>query len=191
MIDAAARTVTQKLIDNKVIEIDDWDIYMYGLQMMISGIIKSIGFILIAWTLGWIPEALVYIATFSSLRVHAGGYHADTYLKCFLITAIATFVSIYVVKTFLVSYMLLFTVMLVIVACTIIVKYAPVDTPNKRMIGDERRVFRLKTIRTMVIQVLLIAIVLLLAPQWIIFCNISAMALLFEAITLLPVFADK
>lgn len=191
MIDSAAKSIANKLNDNNIIESDDLDIYIYGLQMMISGIVKSIGFFLIAWLLGWIPEALAFIVTFSSLRVHAGGYHADTYLKCFLITAAATFLSIFVVKTLSTDYTLIITAILIIISCTLILKYAPVDTPNKRMVGDERKIFRARTVRTMIIQVFLIVILLLLTPQWMVYCNISAMALFFEGITLLPIFADK
>jgi accessory gene regulator B len=191
MIDAVVRAVAQKFIDNNIIKTDDVDIYIYGLQMMISGIVKFIGFILIAWTLGWIPEALVFIITFSSIRVYAGGYHADTYIKCFLITATATFLSIFIVRTFFIDYMFPCTAILIILACSMIFKYAPVDTPNKRIAGDEIKVYRAKAIRNMLLEILLIVIVLLLAPQWMFFCNIAAMAMFFEGITLLPIFLDK
>lgn len=189
MIDWAANTIANKLISSNVIELDDQEIYLYGLQMMISGLVKSVGFALIAWFLGWIPEAFVFIVTFSTLRLFAGGYHADTYLKCFLITASATFISIFAVKVLLADHMLAVTATLISAASLLVIRYAPIDTPNKRFVGDERSIYRKKTLSLLALQVSTILLVLLLAPQWMVFCNIAAMALIFEGITLLPVFA--
>jgi len=191
MIDSMANKILKKFIHSNIIEPGDEEIYLYGLQMMISGIVKFAGFMMIAWVLGWIPEALVFITAFSSLRVYAGGYHADTYLKCFIITAAAAFVSIFIVKAWAEIYMYQFTVVLILAACLMIFRYAPVDSPNKRMVGNERRIFRAKTLRIMFMQVALISVIMFFAPQWMVFCNIAAMAMYFEGMSLLPIFAGE
>lgn len=190
MIDSAANMIAKRLIDNNIIEQDDEEIYLYGLQMMISGIVKLAGFMVIAWACGWIPEALVFIITFSSLRVYAGGYHADTYFKCFMITAAATFISIFLVKTWVMIYIPGVSAILILISCMLVVKYAPIDSPNKRMVGDEKRIFRAKALGIMITEVALIGFAMVFVPQWMVFCNIAAMAMFFEGITLLPVFAD-
>lgn len=191
MIDRLSRKITQKLIDKEIISFEDWEIYMYGLQMMISGIVKFIGFMIIAWLLGWVVEAIVFITVFSLLRVNAGGYHADTYLKCFLITAIATFSSIGIVKYYFISGSVLYMAMISLLAGALVLFYAPVDTPNKRMAGNEKKIFRRRSIVVLILEIFVIVAAYLISPKILIFCNIAAMAIFFEGITLTPLFAEN
>ncbi|MGB7603953.1 MAG: accessory gene regulator B family protein [Lutisporaceae bacterium] len=191
MIDRLSRKITQSLIDKEIISFDDWEVYMYGLQMMISGIVKLIGFMIIAWVLGWIVEAIVFITTFSLLRVNAGGYHADTYLKCFLVTSIATFLSIGIVKYYFVSGSIIYIAIISLLAGALVLFYAPVDTPNKRMVGNEKKIFRRRSIVVLTLEISVIVIAYFISPKISIFCNIAAMAMLFEGITLTPLFAEN
>lgn len=189
MIDKLSRKLTQKLIDKEVIAFEDWEVYMYGLQMLISGAVKFIGFMAIAWMLGWVVEALVFIITFSMLRVNAGGYHADTYLKCFVITSGFAFLSICLVKTFYIVDSFICTAIILAVAAALVLLYAPVDTPNKRMIGKEKSIFRKKSIIMMCMETSIIVIAYLINPLNLALCNIAAMAMLCEGLTLTPLIA--
>lgn len=191
MIDRLSRKITQSLIDKEIISFDDWEVYMYGLQMMISGIVKLIGFMIIAWVLGWIVETIVFITTFSLLRVNAGGYHADTYLKCFLVTSIATFLSIGIVKYYFVSDSIIYLAIISLLAGVLVLFHAPVDTLNKRMVGNEKKIFRRRSILVLTLEISVIVIAYFISPKISIFCNISAMAILFEGITLTPIFAEN
>lgn len=191
MIDRLSRKLTQKLIDNEIIAFEDWEVYMYGLQMLISGFIKLIGFMAIAWVLGWTLEALVFIVAFSMLRVNAGGYHASTYLKCFVITSVFTFASIWLVKKYFISASFIYTAIILSMAAVLVLLYAPVDTPNKKMVGREKSIYRARSLMTMLLECSTIIAAYLINPKIITFCNIAAMALLSEGITLMPLIAEN
>lgn len=191
MIDKLSRKLTQKLIDNGIIAFDDWEVYMYGMQMLIFGAFKLVGFMLIAWVLGWLAEAFVFITVFSLLRAYAGGYHEDTYLKCFLMTSGVTFLSIWIVKKYFVSESIIYTAIIVAVAAVLVFIYAPVDSPSKRMVGREKAVFRARSLTVLFVEVTVIIAAYVISPNMTAFCNIAAMAMLFEAITLTPLVAEN
>lgn len=190
LIDTLSRRLVQRMLDKEIIKFDDWEIYMYGLQLLISTVFKLTGFMLFAWLLGWVPEALVYLIVFSMLRVNAGGIHAESYLMCFLVTGTMMITAILISRTF-VAFTNFGLPIALIAAVTLILIYAPVDSPNRRLNDNERRVNR---IRSLVVVFSLTAIVLatyLLYPQGLVFCNIAALAMLFESITLTPMLQIK
>lgn len=191
LIDKLSRKITQRLIDKEIISFDDWEVYMYGLQLMISGIVKFIGFMIIAWMFGWIIETIVFITAFGLIRIYAGGYHADTYLKCFLITSAANFFSIWIVKSYFASSSLIYTALILFLAWVLILFYAPVDTPNKRMVANERKIFRRRSIVVLILETSIIVIVYFIVPRMLFFCSVAAMAILFEGITLTPLFTEN
>lgn len=124
------------------------------------------------------------------LRVNAGGIHAESYLMCFLVTGAMMLTAIFISRSFI-AFTSIGLPIALIIAITLIVIYAPVDCPNRRLNDNERRVNR---IRSLVVVFSLTAIVIatyLLYPQGLVFCNIAALAMLFEGITLTPILQMK
>ncbi len=188
MIDRLSKKITQRLLDKQIISFDDWEVYMYGLQVIISGIAKFTGLMIIAWVLGWIIEAIVFITAFSLLRINAGGFHTDTYLKCFLVTSVITILSIWIVKNYFISSLFIYTAIILFSVGILVLFYAPVDTPNKRMVGNEKKIFKMRSIIVLMLEISIIVTTYFINPMLLVFCNIAAMAMIFEGITLTPLF---
>lgn len=108
------------------------EVYQYALELMISTIIGFAAILIIAGiTSGWI-YGIVFLLAFSTLRTVAGGYHAETYLKCFMISCGLFFVLIIMHAILLyiqprVLWMILFSV----VTGIYIILRAPVQHPNQ------------------------------------------------------------
>lgn len=65
---------------------DTREVYQYALELIITTVIGFAAILFIAGiTAGWI-HGLVFLLSFSTLRSVAGGYHAETYFKCFMIS---------------------------------------------------------------------------------------------------------
>ena len=62
------------------------DIYIYGFELLVSSVIETISLLLIGLLTGKFVETVIFIISFSSIRVFSGGYHANSYLKCFIVT---------------------------------------------------------------------------------------------------------
>lgn len=73
--------VTQGLVTESDIEI-----YRYGLEMLISSTFTSLSVIILACFLDSLKYGFLYLLITIPLRVTAGGYHANTFQKCFIIS---------------------------------------------------------------------------------------------------------
>ena len=55
------------------------DIYIYGFELLVSSVIETISLLLIGLLTGKFVETVIFIISFSSIRVFSGGYHANSY----------------------------------------------------------------------------------------------------------------
>ena len=63
---------------------DDIEVYSYGLQIFLSNVFEVLAVLIIGLCIGRFFETVAFFVSFISLRSGAGGYHAKTYLRCFL-----------------------------------------------------------------------------------------------------------
>lgn len=78
---ASEYLVAQRAIDPK-----DTAIYRYGMEMMVLTIAEVASILLIAVFVGNFFETFLYFLAFIPLRLFAGGYHATTRLRCYLLS---------------------------------------------------------------------------------------------------------
>jgi len=190
IIDAIAMRLVQKLLDENVITFEKWEIYLYGFQLMIAGVAKFSGFMVLAFFLDCVVQAIAFLTVFALLRVFAGGHHAKSYLECFITTCLLLFSSILVAQSDLLG-SISYTVAILVVAFTIIIKYAPVDSPNRRLNEAEKKLNRKRSIMVVSIVSLGTFTAYLLKQDLLELCNIVALAVLLESITLIPIFAFR
>ncbi|MGI6004934.1 MAG: accessory gene regulator B family protein [Christensenellales bacterium] len=84
----------QFLIKNNAIDPEDTDIYEYGLFCIVRDIITLSSTLIIAILLDVVPQSVLFYAAFIGLRRTAGGYHATTVLRCFLISMVTWLVAL-------------------------------------------------------------------------------------------------
>ncbi len=122
------------LIDNKTIDKEYEDVYTYGLELLISFIISTSIILAIGLAINKIAETLIYFLVFISLRQFSGGYHADTYLRCKIVTVL-TYVLIMVLsdvtRLSIPHYILLFALAIILLL------QGPVENPNKPMTSHQ------------------------------------------------------
>ena len=112
---------------------------------MINGlIVLSVGL-----GLNMLAEAILFYLVFVSLRFFCGGYHADSYIKCFFSFGLTTIVCLsFSVR--LAQYEELILIPFWITAVILgwhIIKMAPIEHKNRILIEDERRIFRRRSIQ--------------------------------------------
>ncbi len=130
--------LTSKLVQNKVIVIDDYNIYKYGFEALFSTLLG----ILTAFVIGLLTQRLLWVAVFfacfASLRSQCGGYHAKTVLRCKLSFGTAIFLNIFL--TYLTRDMdMLFGLPLFVIGLGVIIALAPADREDKDMDQSEKR----------------------------------------------------
>lgn len=123
-------TITEKLVKNDIIPIEDFRIYKYGFEAFFSTIIGVILTLAIGIIFNKLLWTVIFYLAFSSLRSQCGGYHASTLIKCKI-----TF-SIIIVLNILLSELTqnlnaFVAIPLVSVGLILLLKYAPSGSGDK------------------------------------------------------------
>ena len=80
MIAAISMKISKSLLESNAINQDELNVYAYGIQLLILGIVDWCITFLFMLLIGEIYLSIVYLLVFFALRKHCGGYHAETHL---------------------------------------------------------------------------------------------------------------
>ena len=93
------------MIAKNIIEEEMFDVYQYGFEIMISSAITMLSIMIIACIMDSPLIGILYFIISIPLKVTAGGYHAPTYGKCFLISNLEYIALSLTAKAFSASFM--------------------------------------------------------------------------------------
>ena len=123
--------LADRLFNHGVIAEEDKDIYVYGFQLLISFLFSTSLVLLIGAVLGKIAETLAFLIVYILLRSFSGGYHANSYAVCTIVTVSVYLIVILMsslVNVNLIAYLSLFILGIILLALM-----APVRHPNKKI----------------------------------------------------------
>lgn len=78
MRSAITERITDILVNNEIIIVENRNLYTYGLQQGLLMILNVATFLGIGIVLNMVWESIIFPLTFVPLRSNAGGYHAET-----------------------------------------------------------------------------------------------------------------
>lgn len=138
--------ITSKLVQLDIIKSCDYDIYKYGVELLVSLLFTIIFILIISAFLKNIIETLFFLFSFLGTRGICGGYHTKHYYSCFVGT-----LSIYI--SYLLAYYLvqlspygnLIFFPFTIISAIIVVVFAPVENLNNPMTAYRRNKNRLRS----------------------------------------------
>lgn len=126
----------------EIISDEDIELYAYATQVCITTVSPLITFLCISGLLGHIPEGILLVLPFLTIRKYSGGYHAKTALRCFICSiALCTaylLAAIYLSNGLAVQLLLVF-------ACISLMTLSPVDSVNRELSDAECLKFRKKS----------------------------------------------
>lgn len=98
MIKSSANKVTSFLYYNDYIDREkyEYEVYLYGFESLIALTLNLVAILLIGLLFDRFMHTVVFLACYCPLRQFTGGYHADTYKKCFF-----TFLVIFIATIFI------------------------------------------------------------------------------------------
>lgn len=137
MIYKLAKYLSERLVVKKIIEPGKINVYIYGLQLLFSSILSTFLILIIGCLLGRIIETLSFLLIFIVLRGFCGGFHAKTYIVCTIVT-LGTFCIVMFISS-ITSLPLLFYFILLILGLFIMIRFAPIEHPNKKISEQNKR----------------------------------------------------
>lgn len=186
-----ARLGADSLLDSNVINEDNYEVYIYGFEVMLIGIAKVTGFIVMGLLLKILPELILFILCIGFIRSFAGGIHSKTALECFIITLIISCTGIYMCMNFELFTSFGYVFLCAIISTSVILMRAPMDTEERPCFSEEYARFKLYSILITILYILIALIIYSFMPDYRLYGAIVMTALLVEAISLLPIYCEK
>lgn len=188
MIEQASVKLADKLIKEKIITLEDKEVYSYGFQLLLSMILKGTGLVILGLVTGYLTETVIFVLSFGLLRIFAGGVHAHSYFKCFAVTVVLVYGSIWL-SSLMIGYssVVLTLSMILILSNIMVLLFSPIDSPNKPLSESEKRKNRHRSIMVITIGSILILISSILIPTFQYHSVIASLGFLIEALTLIKV----
>lgn len=150
MLNKITAHIVTYLLQQGIIENDQEEVYIYGFYRAIMNGINVISIILISLLFGQILEAFVFVVAFRSLRSYAGGYHAKTQWRCYVLTMLTIMIALSIIKYFHVGMKM--SIALWLFTGIIIFLWAPVEAENKPLDEIEIQIYGKKAKLTWLIE---------------------------------------
>lgn len=144
------------LIRQKAISADERELYAYAVHCLFSLIYPLVFALVIGAFLGMPIEAVAMIIPFIVVRKFSGGYHADSFYKCLIISSIVIVTMLQISKY--INNNMFFNV-IYIGSSILLMIFSPIDSANKQLDNDDKRFCKKVTI--LIVLVLFIIVELL------------------------------
>jgi len=131
--------ITDSLVKASAVPAEDRELYEFGIRQGIFLVINIATSLLIGLFMGMIWQCIVFMLAYNPIRSYAGGYHAGTPLKCYLLS-IPVIISV-LFGISLIPWNGYIVVISVILTGIIVLLLAPVEDANKPLDEVETVVF--------------------------------------------------
>lgn len=184
-MDKIVSDLAEKFVFFNVIDQSDIAIYRYGLEVFLLSLLESISVLVISLMIGNFLETIVYFIVLIPIRMFAGGYHASTRLRCYLLSLVVYGIFTILVKYFPTSVRLEAGVIIVFFSLAIIFLFTSSIKSNRFSNKEEISFFEKISRKILIVDSLIIALCCFFKIETILF--VIALGLLSEVIALLAV----
>lgn len=134
--------VANELGSQGIIQREDVDKCKYGLEVMLSSLLEILSILLFSVFVGNFFETVLLFVAFIPLRIYAGGYHANTKLKCYFISVAVYLVFTIIIYTLPQELYWLINMICTIFSSIIVFAVAPIVHSNKLINAIEKKYYR-------------------------------------------------
>lgn len=125
---------------------DNFDLYEYAIYIILSSAFHMATVIVLGLVFNLLTESLVFYLSFIVIRKFAGGYHAKTPTRCYIISIITIVLMLCIIKWILIiNYLsIYYSLFFSELVCVLILCFlSPLDTENKLLNGKERTIYKI------------------------------------------------
>lgn len=152
-MDAILGRITSFLANNDNFDEERLEVIRYGIEILLLKVLFFIASMLLGVLLQSFWECLLFTLSFSAIRSLAGGYHADTRMKCF-IQSMCMLMAVLAISKLIQRNLFSCEIVLClsVIAAVIIWLISPIDTENKRLTNEERKILKIKSRSVLIIE---------------------------------------
>lgn len=138
MITLFANNLSSFFVQKTLISAEEKDTYTFCFEVLISSTLSWTSLIVLAFLAGIFKPFLYYIFWFCLFRNAAGGYHAASHLKCYLLSILTFLIFLVLQHITSAGFYLVYSLIFSFVSVFLLLKFAPVDHPNNPFTEKER-----------------------------------------------------
>lgn len=86
MLSRVSKQIALQFAVRRIINEEDIEVYEYGINILLTGIVNMVSIIIIGILCGKVIECICFMIMFIPLRQYVGGYHSATPKRCFTCT---------------------------------------------------------------------------------------------------------
>lgn len=135
MVEKIANNFIGQMVDNKIINKEMADMYIYTFICFVEKFVTIGSIVIISLITNNLLPTLFFLIFFFELRKRTGGYHLDSFYKCYFAT-VAIYLAVMLVATRLVNYQQ-WLLGAVVISAIYIVLTGTVNHPNMHMNSEE------------------------------------------------------
>lgn len=163
MFEKASVKFTDILADKGVIQSSAKEVCAYGLRQIFSSMINAFTTLLIGIVMGMIIEAVIFTIAYITIRIYAGGYHAKTPFRCYLLS-IAILAAVMICMKHLTLNNIVYYLLMIMSSATILY-LSPVEDKNKPLDEKEIRVYKKRAACILIFEFILFIVMNILDLQ--------------------------
>ena len=176
MFAKTADIIAQRLKDNNTIDDEHYEICRYGLQQGFIIILNIVSTVAVGVVFGMLWQAVFFTAIYIPLRSYAGGYHANTALRCYIYSILLMIAVLLAIRHITIPSFI--CIIILVISVSVIAMVAPVEDLNKPLDKMEKAVYKKRTIIISTFEGLLLLISLTLNLMQITYCIVWAFILM-------------
>lgn len=138
MIAKLAKSTAYFFVEKQVVKKEDEEVYAYGIELLYSSILNIALAVIIAIITNTVYPTATFLTTFIVIRQYIGGYHAKTHLGCMSIFAVVLCCFAVLSRYIPAECEVWISMLSVILSIFLILKFAPVEHPNKPLSDKEK-----------------------------------------------------
>lgn len=138
MIAKLAKSTAYFFVEKQVVKKEDEEVYAYGMELLYSSILNIVLAVIIAISTNTVFPTTAFLMTFIIIRQYIGGYHAKTHLGCMSILAVVLCCFVILTRCILEQHEIWISMLSVVSSIILILRFAPVEHPNKPLSDNEK-----------------------------------------------------
>ena len=151
MFEEASNRITVWLSKTKIISSDQEVVCKWGMTHILDTLFNIATFTAIGLLFRMLPETAVFTVAYIPLRSFAGGYHAKTPFRCWVISNFLLIAALLIVRY--VSHFTAFFLLLTALSLLCLVVLMPVSDIHKKLSEKDRKKYRRKGLMILMVEI--------------------------------------
>lgn len=135
--------ISRLLLEYKIIEPEDIEIYTYGLEQAFIMFINIVTTIIIGCIFGMLWQCTIYTLFYIPLRSYAGGYHANNQTNCYFLSVMLIIAALNLISRTSWTYIMI--IAFAMIATFLIFILGPIEDKNKVLEEKAYNAFKIRT----------------------------------------------